>query len=124
MTRFRKLIFSVLLTVALSVPVFAQASVGNAAKDAGVGVAQAVCNIVYGPAKVIYATLGTIITPLVWGLTGGDREATRKWVYSSVLGDYGLTRGNLEGRDTFDFVGRVPPAPGTEATASLREEGF
>jgi len=95
-------------------------------KEVGLGVCLAASNFVYGPVKVVYALLGTVVTPVAWTLTGFNGDVARAVFYSSIRGDYGLTIPNLTGEETFDFVGRVPGTerPRASSSSDSKGEGF
>ena len=57
--------------------------VARAKSDAGVGLATAVANVFYIPAKLGYAVLGGVTGGLGYALTGGNKQvAERVWVAS------------------------------------------
>ena len=83
--------------------------VSRAKSDAGVGLATAVANVVYIPAKLAYALLGGITGGLAYGLTGGNKQvAERVWV-SSFGGDYIMSREQLQGQQPIRFTGSSDP---------------
>ena len=49
----------------------------------GLGVGAAVCSLVYGPVKVIYATLGTVTSGMAWLFTGGRTDIAREIITAS-----------------------------------------
>jgi len=116
-----------LALLVLSVPVRAEeVSSMDVTKEVGLGVCLAASNFVYGPVKVIYALVGTVVTPVVWTLTGFDGGVARRVFYSSIRGDYGLTIPNLTGEESFDFVGRLPEndRPRGSGSSESTVEGF
>jgi len=98
------------------------ASPAHATNDAAIGAGAAVCSLLYSPAKLVFAGLGTVVSGMAWLMTGFDSEVARPIFYSAVRGDYVITPAHLEGRRGVEFVGRDPrdelpeesfePAPG------------
>lgn len=87
----------------------------NLAAHYGLGLGAAVCSLVYGPVKIIYATLGAITSGFAWVLTGGRTDVAREILTSSVRGDYVVTPENLTFNEPLVFTGRAasldePPA--------------
>ena len=75
----------------------------------GLGVGAAVCSLVYGPVKVIYATLGTVTSGFAWLFTGGRTDLAREIITASVRGDYVVTPENLTFNEPLVFTGRQGP---------------
>ncbi len=86
----------------------AMAQERHAAAHFGLGVATAACNLLYGPAKVIYAVGGSITGGLAWAITGGRRDVARAIMQPALRGDYSLVMENLTMEEPFSFVGRDP----------------
>jgi hypothetical protein len=83
--------------------------VKRATSEAGVGLTTAVANLVYIPAKIGYAAIGSVTGGLGYILTGGNREvADRVWV-SSIGGDYVLSRDQIKGQERINFAGTSDP---------------
>jgi len=78
------------------------------ANEAGVGAAAAIGTLVYGPAKIIYATLGLVFGGAAWGLSGGDNEVLNAVITPSVRGDYVLTPEHVRMERNLEFFGRDP----------------
>ena len=103
------LIVAVALSVGLApVSARAQGQTRHAAVHFGLGTASAFLNLFYGPAKVLYAALGTATGGLAWVITGGDGEVARKIVQPAVRGDYAIVPDNLTLDRPLRFVGRDP----------------
>jgi len=101
---------SLLLVAALSVsiqsgPAFAS---GEMASEAGIGVGAAFCSLLYGPVKIVYATLGLVFGGMAWGLSGGDSDVMKAVVTPAVRGDYVVTPAILRGEEPLEFLGRRP----------------
>jgi hypothetical protein len=101
---------TVALAFVLAAPISAFADdVARAKSDAGVGLATAVANVFYIPAKLGYALLGGVTGGLGYALTGGNKQvAERVWV-SSFGGDYIVTRDQLRGQEQLHFSGSTDP---------------
>jgi hypothetical protein len=75
----------------------------------GLGVGAAVCSLVYGPVKVVYALLGTVTSGFAWAFTGGRTDIAREIITASVRGDYVVTPENLTFSEPLVFTGRQGP---------------
>jgi hypothetical protein len=74
-------------------------------EDAGWGSLTVLSNIVYMPAKLVYATLGGLTGGIALGLTGGDMDvADTIWV-TSMGGNYVLTPPMLRGEESISIAG-------------------
>jgi hypothetical protein len=71
----------------------------------GLGVGSVLCSLVYGPAKVMYATLGAITGGLAWALTGGRTDVPREIIEPAIRGDYVVTPEHLTFNQPLMFVG-------------------
>ena len=76
--------------------------------EAGLGAASAVCSLLYGPVKVVYALSGLIIGGIAWGLSGGDSDVLKAVITPSVRGDYVITPALLKGERPVEFFGKDP----------------
>jgi hypothetical protein len=84
-----------------------RAEAGDYAKDAGIGTACVFINILYMPAKLVYATLGGLTGGLAYLLTGLNYEvADRVWA-PSLGGNYVVTPAHLRNEQTLYFSGAV-----------------
>ncbi len=75
----------------------------------GLGVGSAVCSLVYGPVKVVYAVLGSMTSGFAWLFTGGRTDIAREIITASVRGDYVVTPENLTFNEPLQFTGRQGP---------------
>ena len=80
----------------------------NTLREAGLGAGSAVCSLVYGPFKIAYATVGTILSGAAWLFTGGNGETAGRIYHSSLRGDYVVTPEHLTGKRNLEVVGRHP----------------
>jgi hypothetical protein len=101
-----------------SVPAHAEAL-----EDAGWGVLTVLTNVVYMPAKVLYATLGGLTGGLALGLTGGDMQTAEKVWTPSMTGTYVVTPRMLQGVEPIEFAGGWPPAAAGDAARTDQGRG-
>ena len=80
----------------------------HAAVHFGLGFASAFLNLGYGPVKVLYAALGTIIGGAAWGLSGGNGQVARAIIQPAVRGDYVIVPENLTNEKPLVFAGKDP----------------
>ena len=116
-TRFRSLLLVIALAISIQPgPALAAA---DTASEAGIGVGAALCSLLYGPVKIVYATLGLVFGGMAWGLSGGDSDVMNAVVTPAVRGDYVVTPSILRGERPLEFIGR---RPGYEQEAVVVEE--
>lgn len=107
-SRRRLALLAVILVVATS-PALAQAQSSEPTYETGgLGVASALCSLVYGPVKVATAILGLVVGGLSFPLSGGDSDVTMRVINTSVRGDYVVTPSHLRGDKPLEFWGRAP----------------
>jgi peptidoglycan/LPS O-acetylase OafA/YrhL len=95
----------------LAVPAIARAADAQQAKqDAGVGLAAAMANLFYIPAKITYAALGGLTGGLTYALTLGSTEAAERVWVASGGGDYVLSTEHVSGQKRVRFTGSQAPA--------------
>jgi hypothetical protein len=87
------------------------------------------CTMFYGPAKLVYAGLGSIVSGFSWALTGGNTEVAKSIFVASAYGDYIITPEHLKGERPIEFVGREDRSPVVQddrsvAGAPPAEDGF
>ena len=88
-------------------------------KDVGFGAGAALTNVLYIPAKLVYASVGGLVGGLAYVVTLGSTETANAIWEPTLGGTYVLTPGMLTGEDQLHFNGR-PPAPPVEEP-SLKE---
>lgn len=76
--------------------------------DAGMGVATVGANVVYIPAKLVYATLGGITGGFAYVLTGGNYQTAERVWNPALGGNYVLNPNQLRGQETIYFSGPTP----------------
>jgi hypothetical protein len=79
--------------LALATP--AMADEGETWTSGGKGAATALVNVLYIPAKLVYATTGGIVGGLAYAVTAGDREVAQTVWEPSVGGSYVMTTDQL-----------------------------
>jgi hypothetical protein len=90
------------LAVGIAVP---QAARAEFLEDAGWGTLTVLSNVLYMPAKVLYATTGGITGGFAYGLTGGDYQTANEVWVPSMGGTYVLTPSMIRGDDSIAFTG-------------------
>lgn len=83
-------------------------------EDAGWGSLTVLTNVIYMPAKLVYAALGGITGGLALGLTGGDMQTAETVWTTTMAGTYVVTPRMLQGEDAIAFSGS--PINDTTAT--------
>lgn len=86
----------------------AAAQEGDYLYDAGIGTACVFTNVLYMPAKFVYATLGGVTGGLAYLLTGLNFETAEKIWTPSLGGNYVVTPAHLRNEQTLYFSGTVP----------------
>jgi hypothetical protein len=94
------------------------------AKHVGVGIGCALGNLLYGPAKILLAGLGTLTAGLGYAVTAGDVDVARKILDSSVMGNYVLEPEHLTGAQKLEFIGNPNPPPADDWSAPPQNSGF
>ena len=75
-------------------------------REGGLGAAAALSSLVYGPAKLLYATGGLVVGAFAWAFTAGDSEVASKVFTRSLKGTYVITPNMLTGDESVEFIGR------------------
>lgn len=104
---------------------FAENNAAEVSKESGLGAAAALSSLIYGPAKILYATGGVIIGSFAYAFTAGDSQVAEKVFTRSLRGDYVITPGMLLGEESLEFIGRdLPetPAPAAVAAAPVYDD--
>ena len=102
----RRWIVTLALLSTLAVPV-PPAHAGSYGSDAGIGVACVFVNLLYMPAKLVYAALGGFTGGLTYLLTGFNFEVADKVWTPSLGGNYVVTPAHLRNEQTLYFSGTV-----------------
>ena len=87
----------------------------------GYGTGSLLTNVVYIPAKLVYAVLGGLVGGGAWCLTGGNSQTANTIWRSSLGGDYVVTPDMLAGKEPIHFSGPTETAPVTpDSTTSVQ----
>ena len=76
--------------------------------EAMTGAGSALCSLIYGPVKIVYALGGGVVGGLAWLFSAGDSDVAGSIWTASFRGDYVVTPNHLNGEDSLEFVGRSP----------------
>ena len=86
---------------------------------AGYGAGALLCNVLYIPAKLVYAMLGGIVGGGTYLITAGNQQAANTVWRSSLGGDYVVTPQMLAGQQPINFSGPTDTPPtGAEPVTS------
>ena len=77
----------------------------------GYGAGSLASNLLYIPAKLIYALFGGLVGGGAWVLTGGNTQTANTIWRSSLGGDYVVTPDMLAGKEPLHFSGPTDTAP-------------
>ena len=109
--------------LAVSVVPGAVSAEESMANEAGIGALSAVSTLIYGPAKLVYATCGLLFGGIAWGLSGGDSDVMNRVVTPAVRGDYVVTPSHLRMERRLEFYGQDPAyRPEASRTAMSENE--
>ena len=86
---------------------FAAPAQADTTKDFTTGAALIGANILYVPAKLVYAFSGGIVAAAAYGISGGDADVVDPILAAAVRGDYVIDEAHLKGRKRVEFVGRL-----------------
>jgi hypothetical protein len=106
MRRLKGLVAAAALVAALSSARPARAAY---LEDAGWGALTVLSNVVYMPAKLVYATVGGITGGLALGLTAGNMDTAESIWVTSMGGNYVVTPSMLRGEEAIAFSGTPTP---------------
>jgi len=100
--RIRSWVVATAIAFVLAAPAQAKEGYGN---EAGWGFAAVLANLLYIPAKLVYATLGGVTGGLGYILTVGNSDVAERIIAPSVGGTYVLTPDMLRGERPIFFSG-------------------
>ena len=86
---------------------------------AGYGAGALLCNVLYIPAKLVYAMLGGIVGGGTYLITAGNQQAANTVWRSSLGGDYVVTPQMLAGQQPINFSGPTDTPPEVPAAAPV-----
>jgi hypothetical protein len=102
----RRWVVGGLVTAALLSPPLARA---DYLEDAGMGTATVLANVLYMPAKLVYATLGGITGGFAYVLTGANYQVAERVWTPSLGGNYVLNPEQLRGNQPIYFSAPATP---------------
>jgi hypothetical protein len=94
----------VALTLMVASP--ARAEEATTMAESMLGLASAVCTMVYTPIKVGYAAGGLGVGTLVWLFSAGNTDSMNSVLKTTAGGDYVVTAEHLRGIKVLRFAGR------------------
>ena len=100
----------------------APARANDAGTNAGLQAGALFTTLLYGPAKVCYAVLGSVVSGLAWGVTAGNSEVAWPIFVNAAYGDYVVTPDHLKGQKPLEFVGREEPLATASDSAKPAED--
>ncbi len=131
----RSALTGALILTMVAAPTAAWSEEEALSSEAGIGALSALSTLIYGPAKIVYATLGLVIGGAAWGLSGGDQEVFDSVITASVRGDYVVTPEHIRMERGLEFYGTEPryrevqhasavPVPAAPPEGSFYEEDY
>ena len=110
-SRFVVLAFT--LSALAASPAFADAPT----KEAKTGASVVLANVVYMPAKVLYAAGGGLVAGMAYLFSAGDKEVAKPILDASIGGDYIVEPEHLSGDKQLVFFGQSEAQQQAEAAA-------
>ena len=107
MTGMRRGVAVMVVATTLGIAAPRGADAGDFASDAGIGVGCVFVNLLYMPAKFVYATLGGFTGGLAYLLTGANYDVAERIWTPSLGGNYVVTPAHLRNEQTLYFSGAV-----------------
>jgi hypothetical protein len=90
---------------------------------AGYGVGALLCNVLYIPAKLVYAVVGGVVGGGTYLVTAGNMQTANTVWRSSLGGDYVVTPQMLAGQQPINFSGPTDTPPDVPAPANSATVG-
>jgi hypothetical protein len=123
----RSVVLALTLTSLAAGPALADAP----AKEAKTGATVVLANMVYMPAKVLYAAGGGLVAGMAYLFSAGDKAVTKPILDAAIGGDYIVEPEHLSGEKKLVFFGQSEEqqvaekqAAGTGDVAAQPEPGF
>jgi hypothetical protein len=101
----------------------ARAEEKNFAKDFGLGMGAFGVNLLYMPAKFVYASLGAVTGGFAYLLTGANMDVGQRIWKPSLGGTYVITPSMLAGEERIMFSGETEPRGTTSYTRDEEDVG-
>ncbi len=95
------------LAAAAGIILLAAPAQAGATKDFTIGAALIAINLVYVPAKLVYAAAGGLVAGAAYAVSGGDAAVADPIVAAAVGGDYIVEQAHLRRQKPIEFVGRL-----------------
>jgi hypothetical protein len=102
----RKTIRLVVLAFTLTALATSPALADPPAKEAKTGATVVLANLVYMPAKVLYAAGGGLVAGMAYLFSAGDKEVAKPILDASIGGDYIVEPEHLSGEKQLVFFGQ------------------
>jgi hypothetical protein len=113
----RKMTRSVVLAFTLSALAASPALADPPAKEAKTGATVVLANVVYMPAKVLYAAGGGLVAGMAYLFSAGDKEVAKPILDASIGGNYIVEPEHLSGDKQLVFFGQSQEQQQAEAAA-------
>lgn len=101
----RKMVIVGVLVCMVSRGAWAAAKDSNPWSDAGFGFVAVIANVLYMPAKVVYAVVGTLTGSLAYICTVGDADVANRVWSPSLGGSYVISPAMIRGDEPILFNG-------------------
>ena len=101
-SKFRSVVLAISLTAFAASPALADPPT----KEAKTGASVVLANVVYMPAKVIYAAGGGLVAGFAYLFSAGDKEVAKPILDASIGGDYIVEPEHLAGDKKLVFFGQ------------------
>jgi hypothetical protein len=128
----RKVVRSVVLAFPMALVAASPALADAPAKEAKTGASVVLANVVYMPAKVLYAAGGGLVAGMAYLFSAGDKQVAKPILDASIGGDYIVEPEHLSGKKQLVFFGqseeqqraKQQASEGTGDVAAQPEPGF
>jgi hypothetical protein len=117
----RALVVAAVVATSLSGTVRTARAEESFGRTVGLGAGAAFTNLLYMPAKLVYATLGGVTGGLAYLLTIGNLEVANAVWRPSLGGTYVVTPKMLAGEDQIHFSGSVEDDDGRQVESGDRD---
>lgn len=86
---------------------FAAPAQAGTTTDVSTGAALIGANLLYVPAKIVYAATGGIVAAAAYAVSAGDAAVVDPIIAASIRGDYIIEEAHLRGKKPVEFIGRL-----------------
>jgi hypothetical protein len=105
------------LAIAMSVGVAAPALADEPTNELKTGASCVLANVVYMPAKLLYAAGGGLVAGAAYLFSAGDKDVAKPILDAAVGGDYVVQPDHLKGDKQLSFFGQSQEQQAAEAQA-------